>query len=107
MPDFDPYVPTQGQIRRRLILIPALLAGVFAFGGVVAFTQDEVWLLGRHGPALQFVGRQAHYAGAFCFVTSAYWVFLCLQNYRVRWWVLISPFVLAVTISMVLLILKR
>jgi len=107
MPDYDPYIPTGSQRRRRLLFIPALLAGVFCIGGIVAFVQNDVWLIGRHGPALQFAGRDAHYLGAFCFSVAAYWVFQCLRPYRVRDWILISPFLPAVIASVVLLLLKR
>jgi hypothetical protein len=90
----------------RTTALYLLLTLPFLLGGVLAFVFDRVTLLGRTGPA-EFSGGSAHIAGTFCFLVAAYWLYKCLQEYRVSRLVLISPFVVSLLTSAALVIIKH
>ena len=102
---FDPVVRPPDRAPGATV-IDLLAAAVFCFGGIVAFAFDHVTLLGRTSTA-EFSDGKAHFAGALCFLITAFWIAKYLKAYRASWLLLISPFIVAILTSGVLLLLKR
>ena len=102
---FDPILRDAGYYRRRWSFINGLFSFVFLVAGTVAFYFDNVTLPGRTGLA-EFSGKWAHGGGGASFFIAAYWIYQSVKEYRVSLPILLAPFLVATTVSAILLAIK-